>query len=283
MLNAIQLLIATIIANVTVALPTQDEASWFTDLDRAQAIAKKQGRPLLVDFTGSDWCHWCIRLDEEVFQTKTFRDWARKRVVLVKLDFPRRKAQDLAVRRANEALAQRYGVRGFPTVLLLDHFGKVIGRTGYRDGGAAAWVRHAEALVAKAQPAPRPASGPRWLTDHAAALASAKRAGRPVLAVYTGSDWCSWCKRLKAEVFDTGIFKSWAQRNVVLLELDFPRDRRQPDEVRRRNRALAERYGVRGFPTVLLLDGDGKVLGTFGYERGGARPWIDKVARLLPR
>lgn len=122
-----------------------------------------------------------------------------------------------------------------------------------------------------------------WLTDPAAASAAAKQANRPILADFTGSDWCGWCIRLKKEVFDTPEFKAWATKNVVLLEVDFPRKKAQKPSEKTRNQALAEKYGIEGYPTIVLMDAAGKELGRLGYQRGGPEAWIAAAEKALGR
>lgn len=130
------------------AKDTKKEADgWETDFKAAQAAAAKSGKPMLVNFTGSDWCGWCIKLDGEVFSKEEFKSWASENVVLVKLDFPRRTKQDTAIKKQNSALAQKYSVRGFPTVLFIDAKGKVIGKSGYMKGGPSAWTKSAESII----------------------------------------------------------------------------------------------------------------------------------------
>lgn len=121
--------------------------TWHTDLAAATALAAKEKKPLLVDFTGSDWCGWCIKLKKEVFDTPEFAAWAKDKVVLVEIDFPRQKAQADAVKQANIALAQKHGVEGFPTIVLLDAAGKELGRLGYQKGGPQAWTAAADKLL----------------------------------------------------------------------------------------------------------------------------------------
>ena len=122
--------------------------SWETDFKAAQAEAKASGKPMLLDFTGSDWCGWCIRLDKEVFTQPEFAAFASKALVLVELDFPRGKSQPEAIKKQNEALAKEYGVRGFPTIILLSPDGKLLAETGYQKGGAAEYVAHLKELLA---------------------------------------------------------------------------------------------------------------------------------------
>ncbi|HPA18553.1 MAG TPA: thioredoxin family protein [Verrucomicrobiae bacterium] len=114
---------------------------WLTDYDVALKASASKGRPVLIDFTGSDWCGWCIKLDREVFSTREFRDYADSRLILLKLDFPRSKPQKAEEKAKNEALASKYGVEGFPTVLIVDSAGKVLKKTGYVPGGPEAFIK----------------------------------------------------------------------------------------------------------------------------------------------
>jgi thioredoxin-related protein len=122
---------------------------WKTDFDAAMKKAKEDGKYVLVDFSGSDWCGWCIRLDREVFAKKEFKAYAKESLVLVLLDFPRRKAQSAEMKKQNRALLQKYGVRGFPTVLLLSPKGEIVLRTGYRRGGPEKYVEHLKDAIEK--------------------------------------------------------------------------------------------------------------------------------------
>jgi thioredoxin-related protein len=128
---------------------SKSESKWLTNYQQAQALSKKTGKPILMDFTGSDWCGWCIRLEDEVFSKSEFKKYAEKNVILLELDFPQRKAIDPKTKEQNEMLAKMYGVRGFPTILLTDHNGKVIAQTGYQQGGPKAYIKHIKDLLAK--------------------------------------------------------------------------------------------------------------------------------------
>ena len=86
------------------------------------------------------------------------------------------------------------------------------------------------------------------------AFKESQKTGKPIMANFTGSDWCGWCKRLDKSVFHTSDFDKWAKDNVVLLELDFPRRFKLPDAVAQQNRGLQQTFGVRGYPTVWLFD-----------------------------
>lgn len=120
----------------------------MTSFDAAKKAAVEQERPILVDFSGSDWCGWCIRLDNEVFSKSEFQQYAKGNLVLFLADFPARKKQSDEVKEQNNELREKYGIMGFPTVLLLDAEGKVLGRTGYRPGGPEPYVEHLKSLVA---------------------------------------------------------------------------------------------------------------------------------------
>jgi len=129
--------------------PNASKADWLTDFKIAQEKAQAQNKPLLVDFTGSDWCPPCIMLEKQVFSQPEFAEYAVKNVVLVKIDFPRRKPLPEAQQAANDALAQRYGIRGFPTILVLDPAGTVKGQLGYMLGGPAKFTAKIEEILGK--------------------------------------------------------------------------------------------------------------------------------------
>lgn len=120
----------------------------------------------------------------------------------------------------------------------------------------------------------------KWTTDFPAAQAEAKQSGKPLLVNFTGSDWCFWCVRLKEEVFNTPAFAETAEK-FVLVELDFPQNIEQPEALRAQNRKLAETYAVGGYPTILLLDANGRAFATTGYQRGGPEAYSKHLAELL--
>lgn len=123
---------------------------WDTDFEKAKEKAKAENKHLLIDFSGSDWCGWCIKLDKEVFSQKEFKDYAKDNLVLVMADFPRDKSkQSEDVQKQNQKLMDEFKVRGFPTVFILSPDGKTIAKTGYQDGGAAAYVEHIKKLIAE--------------------------------------------------------------------------------------------------------------------------------------
>jgi thioredoxin-related protein len=117
------------------------ELTWQTDFAKASQQAAQEHKYMLLDFTGSDWCPWCIKMDKEVFNQSQFSDFALKNLVLVKLDFPRKSPQSPAEKSQNAELAKQYGIEGFPTYVLLDSNGKEVRRqVGYLQGGATAFI-----------------------------------------------------------------------------------------------------------------------------------------------
>jgi thioredoxin-related protein len=119
-----------------------------------------------------------------------------------------------------------------------------------------------------------------WLTDYDAALKQARTEGKLVLIDFTGSDWCIWCIKLKREVFDTREFGAFANANLVLLEVDFPRRKAQTEQQRAKNSVLQSRYGVEGYPTVIVANPDGHPLAQLGYEAGGPKAFIDGLKKI---
>ena len=121
--------------------------AWFTDFNDAKAKAMKEQKPMLIDFTGSDWCGWCIKLDEEVFSQADFQEFASDSLVLVEIDFPKNKVQSEELKVQNKALAKKYSIRGYPTILLLTPEAELIEKTGYQSGGAKAYVSHIQNIL----------------------------------------------------------------------------------------------------------------------------------------
>jgi protein disulfide-isomerase len=125
---------------------TSSKPGWITNYEAAQQEAKANNKLMLLDFTGSDWCGWCIMLDREVFSKPQFKEYATKNLVLVELDFPKMKPIPEATRTQNAQLAQRYQVQGFPTVIVLNGEGQVVGAFGYMKGGPDAVIAVLEKL-----------------------------------------------------------------------------------------------------------------------------------------
>ena len=114
------------------AAASSDDSAWLTDLSTAQRKAKAEHKLVLMDFTGSDWCHPCMDLRKNVLTAPEFVAYAKTNLVLVEVDFPQKKAQTEELKRSNEQLSQKFEVQGFPTVILLDGDGKQLSKSvGY--------------------------------------------------------------------------------------------------------------------------------------------------------
>jgi len=118
----------------------------------------------------------------------------------------------------------------------------------------------------------------QWITDYAKAIETAKSENKAILLDFTGSDWCGWCMKMKQETLDTAQFKHYAQKNLVLVELDFPKQKAQSEQEKEKNHQLKNQFQVHGYPSFVLLDKDGKELGRLtGYLQGGPAAFIAKL------
>lgn len=132
------------------------ELTWQTDMNKAMELSKKSHKPLLLFFTGSDWCGWCMRLQKEVMKTPEFTKWANDNVILVELDFPRNTPQTPEIKKQNMELQQTFAIQGYPTVWFVNATkkdGKInlekLGSTGYVAGGPSAWLAGADKILGK--------------------------------------------------------------------------------------------------------------------------------------
>jgi len=130
----------------TPSTQTPSKPGWGTSYEQGQQEAKASNKLVLLDFTGSDWCGWCIMLDREVFSQPQFKEYASKNLVLVEVDFPKRKPVSAATREQNERLLMRYQVQGFPTIIVLNSEGKMVAELGYMQGGPDAFIAVLEKL-----------------------------------------------------------------------------------------------------------------------------------------
>jgi thioredoxin-related protein len=120
----------------------------------------------------------------------------------------------------------------------------------------------------------------KWLSDFRKAQEEAKAGHKLLLLDFTGSDWCGWCMRLKAEVFSQPEFEEYAKNNLVLMTVDFPRAKPLSSDLRKQNVELAQRFQVEGFPTIVVLNGDGQQVGLLGYVPGGPGAFINQLKKL---
>jgi protein disulfide-isomerase len=111
-------------------------------------------------------------------------------------------------------------------------------------------------------------------------LKQAKAENRHVFLFFTGSDWCSWCKRLNKEILSTPEFARYSKEKLILVELDFPKKRKLTPTVKAQNAKLADKYKIEGYPTVIVLDSAGSKLAELGYQEGGPAPFIARLGKL---
>jgi thioredoxin-related protein len=131
----------------TAILATAGGANWLTDFEAAKKAAAEGKQDMLLDFTGTDWCSWCIKLREEVFDKEAFQAGTKDKYVLVELDFPRKKELDEKLKAQNESLREKFQVEGYPSIFLCDATGKPFAKTGYQQGGPEAYLKHLEELT----------------------------------------------------------------------------------------------------------------------------------------
>jgi len=386
---------------------------WNPNMTAALAYAKKQNKPILAYFSGSDWDEWGKKLDKEVLKSEMFAQWATKNVILFQADFAANKKQDL-YKKQNEDLKTKYQIAVVPTFLLLDSDGEVIARAVYENlkllpnevvgqpknaiayldgmvknrseseplityGGLAQTLDNAKAhklpvllLITKGEKDPmlieadklltnqkfirwvnintsfhamkwpaatdksvdaalfnglatklkfgntpaqlvmfvpdeenlrmRTASwavmqmdplmfnlqkslptieykGTDWLTDIRTARAIVAQQPKRVLFIYF-EDGTEYCKKFEKEILETEEFTGWPYYHVVLVKLDYTKGVERPKLLNEQNEELANLYGVRGYPFVILVNNKGQKVGEAKYQRGGPKPFVDELKRM---
>ncbi len=151
--------IATLVLAFAFGAPAVAEEAaspWRTDYQQALALAKAENKSVLLDFTGSDWCGWCVKMVKETLSKPDFREYASKNLVLVEVDFPRKKQLSDEVKKQNAELKKQFGANGYPTFVLVDKDGKELGKqVGYMEGGPEAFIAKLESF----KPATAPSGG----------------------------------------------------------------------------------------------------------------------------
>ncbi len=117
-----------------------------------------------------------------------------------------------------------------------------------------------------------------WLTDASQEIEESKLSGKPIFAFFTGKEWCSWCKKLERQVLSKEGFINYAKENLVLLELDFPRGKRNLPQ---KQIELARKFNIKGYPTVILMDSSTNKIAKTGYESMSPIQYVDHVKALL--
>ncbi|MBL4844343.1 MAG: thioredoxin family protein [Planctomycetes bacterium] len=265
---------------------------WGTDLKRIEAEAQRRRVPILLLITGSDWCPYCMWIKKAIFATPEFKRWS-KGVVRLIADFPRKTKLPKKLSLQNTTLQKRYKTKSYPTLLLLDYKGALLGDVKYvKQDNKTKWLARANALIearfnprtglalapgakpVKRRAAPEPikapppskpkkdaraATGKTWFVKAPEALDEAGRTKRKVLALFTCSDRGAASKSLQT-VLESDAFKSWADKELILLEIDFPVRKRQSPRLKLQNVKLKQEYHVGRLPEVVFLSADGKVI-----------------------
>ena len=122
---------------------------------------------------------------------------------------------------------------------------------------------------------------PNWTTDYQGALQESKATGKPIFLFFTGSDWCIWCKRLESEVLNTPEFVKATRNDYIFVMVDLPMEFDLSPSLEEQNDALKAQYGVKSFPTVLMVDGNEKVLLTTGYRSGGGKRYANYLRKQI--
>ena len=272
---------------------------WHVDYRTAAERAAAERKNLYVLRTGPDWCGPCRRLEQDVFQSEEFKEYASKHLVLLYLNVPHRSPLPQEQQRHNQEIKTKFGFGGgVPSAVLLSPDGQIIGRQrGYGSPSAYMEFLRTGKNVRRTPPAPKPiqpavkktdrpgpaaVSGPpahwfrgpdsSWQIYFPKALEDAGKQGKKIFVLNTGSDWCGWCVKLKKDVLTQREFKRFAQKNLILVYLDSPHKRVMPADQKRHNQEVRTRLGFGGgVPAVVILDENGRVIA----KQPGYRPLKD--------
>ena len=292
--------------------PTED---WFVNWDKALAESKKTNKKLFLLSTGSDWCGWCKKLRAEVLDKPEFIEFARKELILVYLDSPSRnplgKEQKAHNRQIVKALPFGGGV---PNVLVMNAKGEKLGAIG---GGGLDLDEYLKKLrgilVSKGskfngaeartlfnggykkladwyaqQEAKRPPVSKHvpkgWTEDFEAARQQAAKEGKFVLLAFSGSDWCGPCMALEKEVLSQRKYMGRLTKKYVPVMMSVPRDNSTLSKLAAsQNDVLKERYGIRAFPTIVVvnpLDGE-EVKRHSGYRSNDPNGYLKQLDGMM--
>ena len=128
-------------------------------------------------------------------------------------------------------------------------------------------------------------AGATWTEDFAAAREESKKTGKPILADFTGSDWCKICKAQHMQIYNSSQFAAWAGDSVILLKVDFPIKKEQSADLKQQNEALKDAFKVRGMPTTVFFDARGRELGRFAGYAPNTDPekWVAEAQAIVSR
>ncbi len=120
----------------------------------------------------------------------------------------------------------------------------------------------------------------QWYTNYQEAVAKAKAEKKSLVLFFTGSDWCGWCKKMENEILSTGEFAKTAGNNFIFVMLDFPMNKTLPQNITDQNAELKQKYGITGYPTIIVLDSNENFVAETGYRSGGGKAYADYLVGL---
>lgn len=211
--------ISTLIFSVLVALAAQAEVKWHTDVQEATKLAKKENKALFLNFTGSDWCQYCVHNEKTVFSQAAFDSYVKKNMVCVLLDFPRKNELPQALIEQNNQLKFQYAVKGFPTYWILNH---QLERLGKLEGGANSAVRFIEQVDEIIHPEKHSAKinwrkNEDFDQDISTAIAVAKANNQKVIHYLDNSSFSNAPHILGKAVIHSSSFAKYINKNYVPL------------------------------------------------------------------
>lgn len=288
------------------------EDGWFTDFEVASQVAEHEGKAMMVNFTGSDWCGWCHKLDGDVFSKPQFKEWAQESVVPVKLDYPRGFELPEWQRAQNVSIAEKYQVQGFPTILFMNADGEVIGQSGVlQEEGVGPWVRNARKIlenVANKLSSYEPSEGyPAYVTEKelyaendfrgkkapkfefGEVLSSGKidTKGKVVLVDY----WATWCGPCIGLIPELNKFQEEFKDDLVIVGLSDEKPETVKGFMQKTkmnyhvatdvNGVMKGKLGVKGIPHVMVVTPDGIVRWQGWPQDEKDKLTHDKLAQII--
>lgn len=121
----------------------------------------------------------------------------------------------------------------------------------------------------------------KWYTNYSQAVQEAQKNHLPILLFFTGSDWCGWCKKMHQEVFSSPDFIQSAGRSFVFVDIDFPMNKQLPADITQQNAQLKQKFGITGYPTIVVLDPNQNFIAESGYRSGGGKAYADYLNQLV--
>ncbi len=263
---------------------------WITSMQQAELASKRTQKPILMYFCGSDWDDFTREIDDQVIEHSYFHDWAKDKVILVKVDFQAKGNQSKLLKKQNDELKQRFQITRVPTFVFVDAEGNVMGRAGYdhaklrkdeRKGVGYAWVKHAEAILEGKVPP----EDLNQLEGIEAGVAAAKETGLPLLMVIYSPKSQLYTDQVN-KLMQVGKFVRFVNTSLSMTRVYLPDDEDKSAEAEATRAWLRERKISTNQPLLLALwdPGEDKVtarLTTFSVV--DPQPTILALERALPR